>query len=237
MYSFFKKVLKKIISSGNEAYDFNRSNPLGGDGERVDIQFQKAFNFEKLDIYQKNHFRRYEFAKEIITKGEICGDFACGTGYGSILISDKANKVIGADLDLKVISTIRERYKAKKNVTFLNENLLNLKYDRFFDTIMSFETVEHFAEEDIKRLLKIFAKSLKKNGKLIFSTPYNQEKSEAAMKLGFHLTFYINEDKIKNWLEAVGLKTEIIKYQNYNTHLIEDILENKEFIICVARKV
>lgn len=237
MYSFLKKVLKKIIKSKNEVYNFNKSNPLGGDGERVDIQLQKAFNFEKLDIYQKNHFRRYEFAKSIIANGDICGDFACGTGYGSVLISDKANKVIGADIDLKVINAIKERYKEKNNVTFFNENLLNLNYVNTFDTVISFETIEHFAEEDIKNLLEIFSKSLKKNGKLIFSTPYNQEKSEAAMKLGFHLTFYINEDKIKNWLNAAGLKIETIKYQNYQTHLIEEISDNKEFIICVARKI
>lgn len=237
MYSFLKKALKTIISSRKKTYDFNKSNPLGGDGERVDIQLQKKFNSEKFDIYQKNHFKRYEFAKDIISIGDICGDFACGTGYGSVLISDKADKVIGVDLDSKVINTIKERYKKNSNITFSNENLLNITYEDFFDVIISFETIEHFAERDIKSLLKIFSNSLKKNGKLIFSTPYNQEESDAALKLGFHLTFYIDEEKIKNWLEEAGFKIDTIKYQNYETHLIQDVLDNKEFIICVATKM
>lgn len=242
------KKIKRIIKGGfrriknmflikEEAYDFNKSNPLGGNGERVDIKLKNGFDFEMLDKYQKNHFRRYEFAKDIIARGDVCGDFACGTGYGAVLISDKAKKIIGSDIDSKVISVIKERYEEITNITFLNENLLNLKFENLFDTIISFETMEHFAEVDIKMLLKIFSKSLKANGQLIFSTPYMQERSEAAMKLGFHLTFYIDENKISKWLNESGFKIEMIKYQNYDTHYIQNDLEKKDFIICIARKI
>jgi 2-polyprenyl-3-methyl-5-hydroxy-6-metoxy-1,4-benzoquinol methylase len=229
--------LKKHFFIKKEIYDFNKSNPLGGNGERVDIQFQISLNFDKLDIYQKNHLTRYEFAKELIDVGAICGDFACGTGYGSVLMSAKANKVIGADIDAIVVSTIQERYKEKANVSFLNENLLNLNFSNLFDTILSFETIEHFEEEDIKLLLKIFANALKEKGQFIFSTPYMQEKSEGAMKLGFHLTFDINEKKIEDWLDEAGLKIESIYYQNYDTHFIKKELEKKDFIICIAKKI
>ena len=244
MNLFLKKIKKKIkvlLNWNNniteEIYDFNKSNPLGGDGERVDIQLQNIFDYEKLDLYQKNHFRRYEFAKELIEIGDICGDFACGTGYGSVLISDKANRVIGADIDKEVITTIKKRYEKNMNISFLNENLLNLEFDNVFNTILSFETIEHFEELDIKSLLNIFAKSLKEGGQLIFSTPYMQEKSDAAMKLGFHLTFYINEEKINGWLKEAGLKIQNIYYQNYDTHLVKSHLEKKDFIICVAKKI
>ena len=228
---------KKYFFIKEDVYNFNKSNPLGGNGERVDIQFQTSLNFDKLDIYQKNHLTRYEFAKELIDVGAICGDFACGTGYGSVLISDKASKVIGADIDALVISAIQERYKEKANVSFLNENLLNLNFNNLFDTILSFETIEHFEEEDIKLLLKIFANALKEKGQFIFSTPYMQEKSEGAMKLGFHLTFDINEKKIEYWLNEAGLKIESIYYQNYDTHFIKKELVKKDFIICIAKKI
>lgn len=240
MKRIIKGVFRRIKNSyriKEETYDFNKSNPLGGDGERVDIQLQKPFDFEKLDMYQKNHFRRYEFAKDIVNSGDVCGDFACGTGYGSVLISDKASKVVGADLDIEVITAIRDRYVNKTNVSFLNENLLNLKGENLFNSIISFETIEHFDETEINKLLKIFARSLKENGQLIFSTPYMQERSEAAMKLGFHLTFYIDEIKINRWLEESGFKLELITYQNYDTHHIQKDLEKKDFIICVARKI
>jgi len=250
MISFLRKVYKKIkklvfnynlqhLEGVNDVYDFNISNPLGGNGERVDIEFNSKIDYEKLDIYQKSHIKRYDFANSQIGLGSICGDFACGTGYGSILLSNKAGKVIGVDFNLKVIKAIKKRYKHIKNVEFLSDNLLNLQYISFFDTIVSFETIEHFSENDLIKLLKLFNKALVFNGSLFFSTPYMQEKSEGAIKLGFHLTFFINEEKIIEWLNLCGFEVESFSYQNYDTHLIEEelVLTKKDFIICKAKKV
>jgi len=241
MITFIKRVnrrINKIFSKNSQAvsYDFNISNPLGGNGERVDIQLNKNIGFDKLDIYQKNHWRRYEFARELIEPNDVCGDFACGTGYGSIMLSDKAIAVTGADLNAEVIDAIKERYKYYNKVNFLNENLLNLNFENYFDKIVSFETLEHFNEPDFKKLLLLFNKALVKNGKLIFSTPYLQEASEAAVNAGFHLTFYINEEKINNWMNEAGFTIESLQYQNYDTHSIERVLQKKEFIVGVAIK-
>lgn len=52
----------------------------------------------------------------------------CITMNSSILRSDKASAVIGADLNSTVIEKIKELYNAFKNVSFFNENLLNLSY-------------------------------------------------------------------------------------------------------------
>lgn len=234
----FKNIYKKlkIIFVSRRPYDFNKSNPLGGNGERVDINLNERINFESLDVYQKNHFRRYEFAREIVNAGDVCGDFACGTGYGTVLIARKAKLVIGADLNTEVITKIKERYINDSNVTFLNENLLNLSYTNFFDSIISFETLEHFDEANIKKLLLIYKNALKKKGKIIFSTPFMQEKSDEAIKMGFHLTFYIDEQKIGEWLRESGFRIKMINYQNYDSHDIKNDLEKKDFIICVAEK-
>ncbi len=231
----FSKI-KKIFTAKEAMYDFNKSNPLGGNGERVDIQLDDNLNFDKLDIYQKNHLKRYEFAKNHINENEFCGDFACGTGYGSVLIASKANQVLGADINADVVQKISIRYEGIKNVGFIHKNILELDFEDKFDTIISFETLEHFEENNILKLLAIYNKALKQKGRIIFSTPYMQEKSEEAMKMGFHFTFYIDEKKIKEWCTNAGFEIDLIKYQNYETHLIQDELENKEFIICIAYK-
>jgi 2-polyprenyl-3-methyl-5-hydroxy-6-metoxy-1,4-benzoquinol methylase len=220
----------------NLVYDFNKSNPLGGKGERVDILYNPQISFDKLDIYQKSHYKRYEFAKKIISEGAVCGDFACGTGYGSVMLAEKASQVIGADINEEVVSAIQKRYSEIDKVEFICKNLLQLEYRTFFDTIISFETIEHFAEEYILQLLDIYYKALKANGNLIFSTPYRQEASEDAMKLGFHLTFHIDESKITHWLSKTGFHVESFYYQSYQVHEVQSRLENKDFIICVARK-
>ena len=63
-----------------------------------------------------------------------------------------------------------------------------------------------------------------------------QEQSEVAVKMGFHLTFYIDEEKIEKWLKSAGFSVETINYQNYATHDITADLEQKDFIICIAKK-
>ena len=208
---------------------------LDGGGERVDIFYGANLVFDLLDMYQKSHYRRYEFAKSVISPGKIIGDFACGTGYGSIMLSENAQLVIGADIDKDVIEQIRRRYAGVKNTEFVCSNLLNLTYQSFFDCIVSFETIEHLREADIPRLFAIFARALKPGGMLIFSTPYKQPKSPEAVNMGFHQTFDIDEEKIRRWLSENGLVPEYFRYQNYQTHNIEDRLSRKDFIICLAR--
>lgn len=228
LLSYAINIVNSIFKEGNQRLD--------GNGERVDISFENGLNFNKLDMYQKSHYRRYEFARDYISAGGICVDLACGTGYGSVMLAEKSEKVIGVDINSKVINEITKRYKNIKNVEFVNANLLDLQYSSFFNTIVSFETIEHLVEADIIKLLRIYHRALKPGGKIIFSTPYMQERSENATKLGFHLTFYIDEEKINNWLKAADFTIKCFKYQNYQTHFIQNILKHKDFIISVAQK-
>jgi 2-polyprenyl-3-methyl-5-hydroxy-6-metoxy-1,4-benzoquinol methylase len=185
-------MLKKIIIKISYILMIIRDElSLSDKGERVDINYNKDINWEKLDIYQKSHLKRYEFAKQLMDQNDAVGDFACGTGYGTLILSEKSAKVIGVDINKKVISIIKRRYKKNKNVEFITSNILDLKYENYFDKIVSFETVEHLDEKDTPCIFNIFFKALKNNGKLIFSVPYIQEKSEEAIKMGFHKTFYI----------------------------------------------
>lgn len=226
---FFRKIPKEIT-------EFNNNNPLGMGGERVDFIYDEKFDYFKLDMYQKNHFRRYEFAVKNISNEDICGDFACGAGYGSVMLSYIASKVIGADLNKKVISEIKKRYRNNNRVEFINRNLLNIDFQGCFSSIISFETIEHFTESDIYKLLSLFNNSLKKNGKIILSTPYLQEESEAAHQLGFHKTFNIDEDRIKLWLSNTNFENELFYYQDYKDHEITHLKNAPDFLICVASK-
>lgn len=238
MKRLIRRVYRKIskLLKPPQSYDFNKSNPLGGDGERVDIQLHKKLNKERMDMYQQNHFKRYEFACAQLQPWQTVGDFACGTGYGSVMMARVAKNVVGADIDTGVIKSITARYRNIPNVAFFNEDLMQLDYVDYFDVIVSFETLEHFQEASLETLLAFYYKALKPGGNLIISTPYLQEDSEAARKLGFHLTFEIDEAKIEKWLAKAGFEIESFYFQNYQSHEILADLGRKEFIICMARK-
>ncbi len=209
---------------------------LDGQGERVDINYYKM-NYANFDMYQKSHFHRYNFAQGFLKNNDVVGDFACGSGYGSMMLSEKSSEVIGADLDSEVVEFISKRYSKNKKVIFENLNLLDLKYENIFDKIISFETVEHLSENDISTLFLIYHKALKKDGLLVFSTPFNQERTEQAIKMGFHLTFNIVEDTIQKWLNSAGFELIDNYFQNYDKHEVVKELERKEFIITVAKKI
>ncbi len=218
-------------------YLFVRKSPLESDGERIDIDISKKdIDSLKLDMYQKSHYQRYLFALNVLCPAGVTGDFACGSGYGSVLLAGKSERVIGMDINAYVVEQISRRYDSISNLEFVHGNLLNLTYEALFDSIVSFETVEHFKEEEIPELFNRFSCALKPGGTLIFSTPYLQERSPEAVTMGFHLTFDIDEEKIRNWLGVNGLQLKYVRYQNYVTHVIEEELADKDFIICVAVK-
>jgi 2-polyprenyl-3-methyl-5-hydroxy-6-metoxy-1,4-benzoquinol methylase len=233
-----KKMLQKMSQFKNSLkYRLNKFMSLGNNGERLDMKYNKDALFEDLDVYEKSHVNRYKYAQKIIPTGLVVGDFACGTGYGSVILSETAKEVNGVDISKKTIQEVKKRYRAHKNINFINQNLLELKFENYFDYIVSFETVEHLEENLIPPVFKKFHQALKPGGKLILSTPYMQETPPPEVPLNYHLTHEIDEKKIESWLATSGFKSEIFKYQNYDTHEIVDSLESRDMIICVARKV
>jgi 2-polyprenyl-3-methyl-5-hydroxy-6-metoxy-1,4-benzoquinol methylase len=212
----------------------SRPSPLTGNGERVDIDLTRPLRERKLDIYQLSHLRRYQFALSQIKAGARVGDLACGTGYGSALLASRAKNVIGGDRDARSVNAAIERYRNRANVSYLQIDLINLGVDEMFDTIVSFETLEHFVEADLLRVLRRFHDALVPGGRLIFSTPYLQENSEAARILGFHQTFLIDEEKIEAWLKVTRFRSIAYFYQSYSSHDVVPSMPVKDFILCVA---
>lgn len=206
---------------------------LENNGERMDIDYY-TIDYDKLDMYQKSHYKRYEFATTQISVDDVVGDMACGTGYGSMMISKKCKEVKGYDIDSTTINEIKKRYENEGNVNFELKNLLDIEEIDVYDKIISFETIEHFNPQEISILINKFHKALKVGGKLIFSTPYNQEKSNDSMK--YHRTFYIMEETIKNILNGL-FEVENFQYQDYATHNLKGDTGIKHFIICVAKKI
>jgi SAM-dependent methyltransferase len=206
---------------------------LENDGERMDINYYDM-NYDNFDMYQKSHYKRYEMAKKIVKEDYIVGDMACGSGYGTLMLSENCKEVHGVDIDEVTINEIKNRYNDENKVFFYNKNILNIDFENMFDMIVSFETVEHFEESEIDKLMFNFHRALKDGGKLLFSTPYNQEKSTESMK--WHKTFYITEDKIKNLIEKY-FKIEDIWYQDYKTHDLNQDGMVKHFIICETKKI
>ena len=135
-----------------------------------------------LTIY--NHFRRYAIAIEklSINNTDTVIDIACGQGYGSYILAQKAFSVIGIDKNNNYLKTARDNFKYNSlrfKDTFPIESNFTVK------KIVCIETIEHLRKNKIKGFInKLFA-YLEFKGQIFFSFPIGTNKNSTYNK--YHL--------------------------------------------------
>ncbi|MFC7062935.1 class I SAM-dependent methyltransferase [Halobacillus seohaensis] len=140
-------------------------------GERVIPKEMDPMNNLLLE-----HIARYHFS-ELYVHGRVL-DLACGVGYGSAHIAKKRKKhideMIGIDICKDTIQYAIQNYYHPL-LEFQVGDILHADWVTEigqFDTILSFETIEHIPDEKI--FMSHIHKLLKPGGTLILSTPFGK---------------------------------------------------------------
>lgn len=175
------------------------------------------------------HIARYEFAK-YFCKDRVL-DIACGSGYGSeILLKGNTNikELVGIDINKESISYAKEHYHYDKTSYFVDDALKENLYNIYgtFDTIISFETIEHF-EGDAKFVKNLY-RLLKPDGTLIISTPFGRGKDQPC-SCPFHVYQYTEEE----FKEVLKPFSQLTMYHQIDT-TIEIPKENLKYYLMVA---
>lgn len=144
---------------------------------------ERYLPFVRGDI-ELEHLHRYAFARAFV-KGKDVLDIACGEGYGSFLLADRAKSVIGVDLSDEVIKHARKKYTAF-NLKFEQGNCISIPInDSSIDIVVSFETIEHHNHHDA--MLYEIKRVLRPDGILVISTPErNQMSQNSQQRNEFH---------------------------------------------------
>jgi ubiquinone/menaquinone biosynthesis C-methylase UbiE len=135
-----------------------------GNMERMNHEHLRSMPYSTLE-----HKHRYAVAADL-AYGHVL-DIACGIGYGAELV-DRNNRVveyIGVDNAEVAIEEAKGTYSAK-NRSFELGTVTSLRFpEETFDTIISFETLEHIrdASDAVRELRRV----LKRDGLLIGSVP------------------------------------------------------------------
>lgn len=140
------------------------------------------------------HKQRYEFAKEYV-KGKKVLDVACGEGYGSNILSEVADIVVGMDINAETVQLANEKYGSTK-LTYIVGSAEKLPFENeSFDAIVSFETIEHISETAQENFLSEIKRVLRPNGLLVMSTPNKAIYTDAVNgKNPYHIKeFYTDE--------------------------------------------
>lgn len=116
-----------------------------------------------------DHFARYKFALQFVA-GKSVLDFACGSGYGSLMLKKegRATEVDGADVSRELIDYAKDNF-ATEGVSFFVDDLAEHHFKKKYDVVTCFETIEHI--EDYRKALKNIFDLLNPDGLLIISTP------------------------------------------------------------------
>jgi 2-polyprenyl-3-methyl-5-hydroxy-6-metoxy-1,4-benzoquinol methylase len=152
------------------------------------------------------HFERYYECIKFLKKtgpNELWLDCACGSGYGTNLLSNFAHHVIGYDINIDAINYAQTIYKTP-DCTFV-DHLSKLDVNQF-NVIFSIETIEHMPYNKGVEFLTTLNILLKNNGDFIITTPIVPETNYKPSNK-FHCLEYSNDDFIK-LLNKSGFKVE-----------------------------
>jgi SAM-dependent methyltransferase len=95
-------------------------------------------------------------------------DMACGEGYGSAVLAERAKLVVGVDANPEAHEHARLRY-TRSNLRFERSLVEQFDDDAPYDAIVFLQTIEHVREPG--KLLGRFASLLAKGGTVYVSTP------------------------------------------------------------------
>jgi 2-polyprenyl-3-methyl-5-hydroxy-6-metoxy-1,4-benzoquinol methylase len=134
---------------------------------------------------EDSHLKRYQFALNYVKDKNVL-DIACGTGRGTFLLAcdGLAKHVTGVDLENEAIRYAKHRHPYPTVAFEVGDAMKYVKED-YYDTIVSFETIEHIT--DVKTYLYNLNISLKNDGYFIVSTPISASKIDLKPLNPFHV--------------------------------------------------
>ncbi|MEK3675532.1 class I SAM-dependent methyltransferase [Paenibacillus sp. FSL R10-2771] len=169
---------------------------------------------------EAEHVHRYKAITSGLKNLKVL-DAGCGTGYGSLFMSQYAKEVIGIDISQETITWCEEHYSDQKNLKFLQASLENLPFsDSEFDCIVIFEVIEHVDAQIQNMFLKEAKRILKPDGILIMSTP---NRSIYTDKSGYTNPYHIAEFYINDFKEYLNQEFLYTKLYNQSLHVISNI--------------
>jgi 2-polyprenyl-3-methyl-5-hydroxy-6-metoxy-1,4-benzoquinol methylase len=204
---------------------------------------ERAYMYDDLELgieatdKENKHWDRWR--KRYITCANLTDkeggkwlDVACGSGYGTEILSNYAEQAIGVDIDKKTIEYANKFHKKKDNVNFLCQDIrkLALNEEEKFDAIISIETIEHIS--DANPFLKSIVKLLSENGVFVVTTPESLCGGGPNPDNKYHVNEYTIE-QFKTLLENYFEKVEITTEKAIFTTGIETV---QVYAICTGQK-
>jgi SAM-dependent methyltransferase len=113
------------------------------------------------------HLKAYDEATSFVDGREVL-DVGCNTGYGTSLLTSRANRVVGVDVSGAAIERAQREYPGIAEWLVVDGRSLPFG-DHTFDLVVAFQVLEHLDRPD-EYLLEI-ARVMRRGGTALFTTP------------------------------------------------------------------
>lgn len=146
---------------------------------------------------------RYHFLAPRIPEGLKILDIACGSGFGSALLADRAEIVVGVDYLEEYVAKARERYPEASRLRFLAGDGQQFLYEGgagWFDLAVSLHTLEHVPDD--QAMLASLRRNLRPGGCLIVEVPILMGRPLGVPINPYHLREYSREEILGKVREA-----------------------------------
>lgn len=125
------------------------------------------------------HSAAYRHAARIV-EGQSVLDIGCNTGYGSIILSEHADHVVGVDVSGHAIALAKKKIRSE-NLRFEVIDGMRLPFlDNTFDIITCFQLIEHLVEYE--SFMAEAKRVLRPDGIVLFTTPNARLRLDPGMK-------------------------------------------------------
>ena len=146
------------------------------------------------------HVHRYCFAR-LFCRGKDVVDVAAGEGYGSALLAQVANRVIGVEMSADAVGHATSVY-GRPNLCFIRGDARHLPLQsNIADVVVSFETIEHLYEQEL--FLAEIRRILRPGGLFVISSPDSEVYSYPGSPVNPFHRRELTRDEFKGMLCAV----------------------------------
>ncbi len=121
----------------------------------------------------KGNYPHLKFPNLAFKKKKIC-DLGCGDGRNLILLNECGFKIHGVEISEKIVNKVKLRMKHQKIKCDIKTGTnSNIPYEKsFFDFLLSWNSCYYMDDKlEFEKIVKEFARVLKKNGYLVLSIP------------------------------------------------------------------
>lgn len=158
-----------------------------------------------LEGIREDHRQRYLWALSHMETPACALDAGCGVGYGSNLLSQKAEQVIGLDISQEAIDYANRFWKNEK-IRFFAADLHFLRFDEpppKFDAAVCFECIEHMAIPEL--FLCRLRSYLAPGARVFLSVPHESVQPFYLHRNPYHFMHYTQSD-LDSLLRRTGFR-------------------------------